>query len=326
MRASLWVVGSGFMGRAYVRALQHLGQPFLVIGRGDKSARELEQEYGISVIKGGVQAALQRLGPPNEAIVGVQETDAASVARNLMTAGTRRLLIEKPGALSLSDLDELVDTSRSTGCQVWVAYNRRFYASVAHARRLIAADGGLLSLTFDFTEFSHVVRELQTDERTKQRWLIANSSHVIDLAFFFAGLPSTSHYIHVGQQDWHTASSAFAGSGITSQGVPFSYLADWSAPGRWAVELRTARRKLLFQPLEELKEMPRGSFVYSPVDIDDTEDQLAKPGLIAMTRAFLLGETGDLCALDHQREAMRHYCAMAGYEDVEQGWRVVFPS
>lgn len=315
MSQNLWVVGSGLMGRAYAVALTHLGNSFTMIGRGEMSANSCETELGIPVVKGGVGLALSQMDAPEAAILAVQESFSVEAAMQLMQAGVRRLLLEKPAALTVPDIDRLLRCAEDSGAEVWVAYNRRFYSSVTHARQLIEADGGLLSAHFDFTEFAHVVRDLQTDDRTKRRWLIANSSHVIDLAFFISGVPNELHNYHAGALDWHPSSSRFSGSGATRNGVIFSYLADWASPGRWGVELRTADRKLLLQPLEQLKEMKRGSFEYVPVEIDDSLDRVAKPGLIAMTKAFIAGDTEDLCSLENQGEAMRLYNQIAGYSD-----------
>jgi hypothetical protein len=305
------------MGRAYAQVLKILDEPFRVIGRGETSADTFETEVGVNVVRGGVRKALGDLGPPKTAIVCVQETEAIETTTELLSSGVKKLLVEKPGALSLIEIKSLLELSKSSGAKIWVAYNRRFYSSVIHARQQIAQDGGLLSMHFDFTEFSAVVESLDTDRRTKERWLIANSSHVIDLAFFLAGMPEKGHYLHAGGLEWHPVSSRFSGSGISQHGAVFSYLSDWSSPGRWGIELRTAERKMLLQPLEELKEMTRGTLVYSPVEIVSEDDQRAKPGLIKMTQSFLSGDTADLCTLEHQAEAMELFYKISGYADFQ---------
>ncbi len=53
----------------------------------------------------------------------------------------------------------------------------------------IAEDGGALSINFDFTEWSHKIKYLKNSGLAKRRWLVANSSHVIDLAFHLGGKP-----------------------------------------------------------------------------------------------------------------------------------------
>lgn len=315
MRQNLWIVGAGPMGRAYASALKYLGRSFTVVGRGAESAQSFETEIGINVVRGGIQTALRQHRTPEMAILAVQISSSVETALKLMEAGVPKLLLEKPAALSLHDIDSLERTANKHGAEVWVAYNRRFYASVAHAGSLIEADGGLLSTNFDFTEFAYVPQEFDKSDLSRRRWLVANSSHVIDLVFFLSGKPVDLHCHRNGSLDWHPNSSRFAGSGTTERGVLFSYLADWDSPGRWGIELRTSERKLLLQPLEQLKEMRRGSLDFVPVQIEDTFDLRAKPGLISMTKAFIDGQTDDLCSLTDQAKALRWYHRMAGYED-----------
>lgn len=314
MSQNLWIVGAGPMGRAYGLALNHLGSSFTVVGRGADSAKSLEKELGVPVATGGVHRALRKYHTPEMAILAVQLSNSVNAALELMHAGVPKILLEKPAALTVQDIDSLENTANRLGAEVWVAYNRRFYSSVAHARSLIKADGGLLSVHFDFTEFAFVPGDLDKENMARRRWLISNSSHVIDLVFFLSGKPSDLSCFHQGSLDWHPSSSRFAGSGITEKGVLFSYLSDWNSPGRWGIEFRTSERKLLLQPLEQLKEMKRDSFQFVPIDIDATLDIRAKPGLISMTKAFIDGRTDDLCTLSDQAITMPLYHQMAGYK------------
>ena len=67
---------------------------------------------------------------------------------------------------------------------VYIAYNRRFYASVLEAKRRIDEDGGLSSFIFEFTEWSHSITNLDKTKFQLNNWFIGNSTHVIDAAFF----------------------------------------------------------------------------------------------------------------------------------------------
>ena len=59
----------------------------------------------------------------------------------------------------------------------------------------------------------------------------------------------------------------FAGAGISEQGVPFAYHADWSSKGRWAVEAYTPAAAYRLCPLEQLfrKTSPLGEWEALPV-------------------------------------------------------------
>ena len=66
-----------------------------------------------------------------------------------------------------------------------------------------------------------------------------------------------SEYIFLLSQrkiSWHPSASGFVGSGVTDNGVLFSYISNWDCPGRWSVEIITNKRRFILSPLEELKE------------------------------------------------------------------------
>ena len=66
-----------------------------------------ESALGIPVQTGGVETALQNEAPPETAIVAVGVEQLSSVARKLIQAGTKRILLEKPGGMTLDELQNL---------------------------------------------------------------------------------------------------------------------------------------------------------------------------------------------------------------------------
>lgn len=316
---SLWLVGSGPMAQAYAAVLQAQSVEYKVIGRGKNSADVFEKETGVPVVCGGLDAALADLASPHQAIVVVGVEQLAPVARKLIGAGCKRLLVEKPGALRFAELKSVHALAELYGAKVFIAYNRRFYASVQRLRQLVDAEGGIISAVFEFTEWSHRLRDLQKAPGVKEHWLLANSTHVIDLAFHFLGLPKEGKWQgwHGGSLDWHPASARFHGAGVSERGIPFSYQADWEAPGRWGVELLTRHNRYLLRPMEALQVIPLGSVEPQQVDLDNTLDLQFKPGLFRQCDAFLSpkidGIQQQLCSLAEQLDAFPIYSRMAGY-------------
>ena len=319
MASSLWLIGAGPMAQAYAAVLQVQGVPFRVIGRSRASAVAFHQATELSVHEGGLEAALATLLAPEQAIVAVGVEQLAPTAQQLLAAGCKRLLLEKPGALTLSELNGLYASAQAKGAEVWIAYNRRFYASVQKLRQLVASDGGITSAVFEFTEWSYRIRDLQKAPGVKEHWLLSNSTHVIDLAFHFIGLPVGGQWQgwHSGCLDWHSASARFHGAGMSSRGIPFAYQADWEAPGRWGVELLTRHNRYLLRPMEALQAIPLGSVEPQTIDLDDDLDLQFKPGLFRQCGAFLNtdpGQTRQLCSLQEQLDAFPIYYRIAGYE------------
>ena len=321
---SLWLIGAGLMAQDYAKVLQSLGHDFAVIGRNSASAGKFELATGHSVRQGGLNSALATSDAPEQAIVAVGVEHLANVATELIEAGTRRILIEKPGGLNTMEIRALQQTAARKKAEVLIAYNRRFYASTALARELIAEDSGATSCTFEFTEWSHIIAPLTKGPGVKEALFLNNSTHVVDLAFHLCGMPKDWHAWHGGSLGWHPSAARFCGAGITEQGTFFSYHADWEAPGRWGVEVLTRKRRFIFRPIEQLQVIPLGSVRMESVEIDDQLDKEFKPGLYAQTKAFLARDNRLFCTVEEQLRHCAIYDPMAGYgRDVSSGSQVV---
>jgi len=310
---SIWLIGAGGMAQDYARVLLGLGVSYQVIGRGVDSAAAFEKATGKVVRVGGVTDALKSESPPEKVIIAVGVEQLAATAQELIRAGTKRIMVEKPAGLDLAEVQELNRIAEQYDASVLLAYNRRFYGSVQQARQCIAEDGGVLSAQFEFTEWSHVIAPLVKGAGVKEHWLLGNSTHVIDLAFHLIGRPQDWKCWQAGSIEWHPAAARFAGAGVSEQGVMFSYLADWQAPGRWGVELLTAKRRLILRPMEQLQVTPLGSVKVEAIAPLDSLDQDYKPGLYRQTKAFLDGDDQLFCSLPEQVENVRIYSEMAGY-------------
>jgi predicted dehydrogenase len=315
--SNLWLIGASQMAQDYARVLKALDSPFKVIGRGENSAIEFETALGIPVQTGGIEKALQNELPPKAAIVAVNIEQLASVTTQLLQAGTKRILVEKPGGMNLEELQQLHNAAQSqqsdSSADVWLAYNRRFYESTRKAREIILADGGATSCHFELTEWSHKIRELEGKKDIKAVWFLANSTHVIDLVFHLCGCPEDWQSWSSGSLEWHPASARFSGAGITDQNVLFSYFADWEAPGRMGLEVMTRKNRLIFRPIEQLQITRIGSVNVEPIVLDNKIDQDFKPGLYFQTKSFLLKDRTHFCTLEDQVKHTEFYEKMAGY-------------
>ena len=310
----LWLIGAGPMAREYARVLSALGKEFSVIGRSEASAAAFEESVGVPVQRGGLLSALSESSPPGVAIVAVGIDQLATTASALVEAGTQRVLVEKPAGLNSGEIRALLMTADQMGADVLVAYNRRFFSSVAAARRMIEDDGGVTSCLFEVTEHAGKIAKLDKPHEVKAVWFLANTSHVVDLVISLCGLPVELSTQSGGSLSWHPVASRFTGSGLTESGVTFSYHGDWEAPGRWGVEVCTRERRLVFRPMEELHMIVRGSETMERVDIDDRLDREFKPGLYRLTKAFLARDDRLLCHIREHVDNCRIYDRMAGYE------------
>jgi predicted dehydrogenase len=310
---SLWLIGAGPHAQEYAKVLVDLGVPFDVVGRGEGSAKAFEANTGKPVITGGLGNALQTRAAPVAAIIAASFEQLADTALALIHAGTKRILLEKPGGITVTELANVTEAARSRGAHVWVGYSRRFYASTKAAQKMIVEDGGPVSCNFEFTEWSHLIEPMPLPAEVKNAWVIANSSHVMDLAFHLCGLPREWKGWKSGGMAWHEAGARFAGAGITDKDVLFSYHADWQAPGRWSVEVLTRKRRLIFRPMEHLQVTSLASITLDKVHLDDELDIRFKPGLYRQTQAFLSKEERYFCTVEAQLMNAKIYSEMAGY-------------
>ena len=306
------LVGAGQMAVDYARVLSAMARPFVTVGRSVAGIDQFHSATGLLASAGGVARHLNAEGAPTHAIVAVGIHNLAEVACQLLAAGTKRILVEKPVGVTQGVVDAVRAASSGAGAEVHVAYNRRFYAAVRAARQAIQSDGGLLSVDFEFTEWIDRLPIAEMQPHVREHWAIANSSHVMDLAFHLAGAPKDWSASSAGALDWHPSASCFVGSGITDQGVLFTYRATWGAPGRWGVTLRTSKRQLRLQPLEQLFVSGDGIEEVA-VEVDYALDKNYKPGLYRQVEAFLAADDEDLCSIDEHASMMHVYREIAGY-------------
>jgi len=310
---SLWLIGAGSMAQDYAKVLRQMECEYEVIGRSAHSAKKFTEATNVPVRQGGVSLVLKGETAPQQAIIAVGVEHLSNIAIELILSGTRRILLEKPGGLGSEQIHALHRVAASNGAEVLIGYNRRFYSSTEMARKLIAEDGGATSCIFEFTEWSHIIEPMLRASEVKAAWFIANSTHVVDLAFHLCGTPCEWKSWHGGSLHWHPSSARFCGSGITRQGVYFSYNADWEAPGRWGLEVLTRKRRFIFRPMEQLHVVHLGSVKVDSIIVDDHFDKEFKPGLYAQTKAFIEKDDRYFCTLSEQLLHCSFYDEIAGY-------------
>ena len=314
------LIGSGTMAVEYAKVLDAQAKKFIVVGRGNDSANEFKKKTGHSVITGGIDLAFknERVGKISVAIVCVGVEVLQEVTIKLIHHGVKKILVEKPGILNLEQIYPLIDIATKNQIEVFIAFNRRFFSSVRQAKKIIAEDGGIKSFTFDFTEWGHEIENLKKPPEVKENWVLANSSHVLDLAFYMGGKPETLYVDHSGSVSWHKTGSIFVGSGRTVGGVLFSYHANWGAPGRWGLEFCTDNNKLIFCPMEKLHVMKKNTVKIEEVAVNEEDqmlDQIYKPGLYRLVEEFFLKQPKEICTLEQLLNQINYFGKIANYEN-----------
>jgi predicted dehydrogenase len=232
----------------------------------------------------------------------------------LIKFGVQNILVEKPAGLNLKQVGQLACMSKEKNANVFIAYNRRFYASVIKAQEIIEQDGGVTSFNFEFTEWAHIIETIQKAEGVKENWFLANSTHVVDLAFYLGGTPKELCAFTAGSLSWHPSASIYSGAGVSECGALFSYQANWESAGRWSVEVLTKNHRLILRPMEKLQIQKKGSVAVDFAECDYTLDGSFKPGLYLQTQSFLNNHSNGMCSLAYHVSMMDCYNRIASYE------------
>lgn len=314
------LVGVGAISHDYIKILNDLGCKYVVVGRSQENVQKFTEATGIAAVAGGIELFLSdNKIKIDAAIVAVGVEALAGATKSLLQHGIKNILVEKPGGSGMEEIVQLSELAKQKNANVFLAYNRRFYASVIHAKNKITEDGGVSSFNFEFTEWSHIIEKLEKPSVVLQNWVLSNSSHVIDTAFYLGGKPKElSVYTQKGNLTWHPNSSVFSGAGISEKGALFSYQANWQAPGRWSVEMLTKNHRFILRPMEKLQIQKTGSVAIEMVEgIDYLLDEKYKPGLFLQVKSFLTGEHSNFCTIHQQKEAvLNYYMKIAGYKEV----------
>jgi len=285
------IVGAGPMAIEYAKVLQAHKSEFVAVGNTKAGANNFEKDIKTKVEIGGIENWLKN-NPLTDfseykVIVAVNEHLLGKITKLLINAGFKDILLEKPGGLNIDDIQSVNSLAVEKMVDIYIAYNRRFFASTLKVKDLIKADGGVTSFNFEFTEWGHIIKDLTKDKETLNEWFIQNSSHVVDLAFSIGGNPINMQSFVSGGQLWHPKGTVFSGAGITDKGALFSYNANWDSAGRWWVEFLTKENRYIMKPMEQLFVQKIGSIALDKIELDDELDKTFKPGLYKQVEAYL---------------------------------------
>ena len=315
------LVGAGNISIEYYKVLVALDVDIEIVTRGEHKARIFERETGILPYLGGVGKYLEekKAAGITHAIVAVGIEGLMSNCVSLLECGIKNILVEKPGGLNSDEITSLADIAKLYDAKIVLGYNRRFYSSVEKALEIIAKDGGVELFHFEFTEWGHQISKNTKALGIKEYWFLADSTHVVDLAFFLGGNPVSISTYTSGGIDWHPSATVFAGAGRSQNGALFTYLSHWEAPGRWGVELLTKNHRLFFRPLEKLFIQRRGELTISEIEIDDRVDKHYKPGLYQQVKNWVAGDYTMFRTIQEQAEMMIWYDRIANYKTSDLG-------
>lgn len=303
------IVGAGFMAEEYIKVLKTMEVEVVVVGSGKENVDNLKIRYDLAhAYSGGLERNIDTLSGLglSHAITAVPVDVSASIAEAVLEAGIGRVLLEKPAGLTVDEVQRLIDLEARNNVWVGVGYNRRFYRSVQMLVDKINEDGGANSATCQFTEWIHTIDSSSYGDDVLKKWLISNSSHVLDTLFYLIGWPVdlVTRVSHAGSIVWHPTASVFCGVGESDRGVMFTYNSNWLSQGRWGISVSTSSGTYVLQPMEELKYYAKGT-VTGVALVDSESQSVLKEGLVQQVNCFLTGAVQAFATLQDQERLIK---------------------
>jgi predicted dehydrogenase len=182
------IVGCGLIGRKRAAALAGARLVACADAVPDRAADLARSVRGAIAVD--VETAVSH--PDADVVIVATTNDALTpVAIAALKAG-KHVLVEKPAARNVKELDTLIDAARRANRRVRVGFNHRYHPSLLEARTIIDS-GALGTLMFMRGRYGHggrlgYEREWRSDPTLSGGGeLIDQGVHLIDLAGWFLG-------------------------------------------------------------------------------------------------------------------------------------------
>ena len=245
----LALIGAGYIAEEHLKAVDLIEglRVDLIYSRTLSKANSLAKKFSINHVVTD-QDSFKNLAKELDGIlITVSAENMFNICKDLLPL-KKPLLIEKPPALSLEEMNTLVHSSLRYKTPNMVGFNRRFYSIFHKGLEKINENGGLVALNIEGHERFWRYKDSLNFE-VKNSWLYANSSHTIDFIDFFVGdlenLYVNSNSIQEEIKD------QFSVSFKSRKGVIGNYSSYWLSPGGWSVSLYGKGVSVIFRPLEE---------------------------------------------------------------------------
>lgn len=183
------IIGCGLIGRKRLNCLQP-GQLSVACDLDLNRAEAMVATAGSGIATTSIAEALNNKAV-DAVVVATLNSSLASIAGAAIAAG-KHVLVEKPGGISVAEIDKLIGAARQRDVRVRVGYNHRFHPALLQARKLFDDDalGPLMFLRGRYGHGGRVGydREWRADPKLSGGGeLIDQGVHLIDLASWFLG-------------------------------------------------------------------------------------------------------------------------------------------
>ena len=295
------LLGVGPIAEEYCKVLLHFQCEIWVVGRSEINCKLFSNKFSVKTFPGTLKNNLNELiGVDFHLCIAAIPVD--EIYNNIISAlnalTVKNYLVEKPVSVNFKEISDLCSYTKSS---IYVAYNRRQFSSTNKLIELLK-DNRILSVHFEFTEWiDSIDKNSKFDQDIKSNWLLANSTHVIDLFIYLCGYPKQFLLINSRQIEWHSSPTIYIGSGVTEKNIFFTYNSNWISGGRWKLEVCNSIGKYILCPLEGLSFMARNSVEIENVTLENELDIRFKPGFFKQIEKLLNNDYNGLCSIDEHK-------------------------
>ncbi|QDG37703.1 hypothetical protein FJN14_04225 [Alteromonas mediterranea] len=241
------IVGSGNIAQHYALALKAQKKLFSLHGNSLENSQRFALKHDITF------TCEERNEIPDFAsfthiILAVPIECLTNYIEQLKEFPHLQILCEKPGFLQWSQMSVYENLTN-----VWFAFNRRFYSVVNQLKAMIDRDK-FLSMRVIFDERIFQVEKSKKSETVKKHWILANSSHVIDLAFYLLDYDikfNAFTFARSGSIQWHPTGRFFYASYL-NKNMNLTFDSSWNGSGGWSIYIADTQCDYTLQPLERL--------------------------------------------------------------------------
>ena len=179
------VVGAGAMGREHIRAFNAVPDVRVagISSRTRSRAEALALELNVDVVAANVAELKERTGA-ELVVVAVPELEANAVAK-LCFEHDWAVLLEKPAGYDLADAEDIAAAAAGRERPVMVGLNRRFFASTLAARADLDQSDERRFIHVQDQQSYEEARRYKHAEKIVERFMYANSIHVVDYLLNF---------------------------------------------------------------------------------------------------------------------------------------------
>jgi len=219
------------------------------------------------------------------------------------------LLVEKPFGVDAAATRSLTEVALGHNAQVYVALNRRHYASTRHVLTVLSQNPEPRVIEVQDQEDIRLAAQSGQPEEVTRNWMYANSIHLIDLISIFGrgAVIRSSNGI-----SWDSSEPFFVSAQFEfDSGDAATYSCVWNMPGPWTCAVTTSEARYEMRPIECLTIQKQGSRIREDVELNKIDSEF-KPGIRRQAAEFLHAIRGeenllpDLTAYARSIELVKH--------------------